>query len=304
MWRRFPSAVAGVAGAGGGWLRGCLTGLALTAATACTGSVAQNQTPSSLPPDGAALAKLAERRVFFGHQSVGGNLLDGLRDLLRDQPGAKLTIVESSDAKALEAPALAHALVGQNEQPESKLTHFRRIMDAGMARSAEIAFFKFCYIDFNAGTDVEALFAKYRQTFEALEAAHPATTFVHVTVPLTTVQRGLKGWLKNKVGKAAWGERENIQRHRFNELLRATYGSKGTLFDLAATESVDLLGNPERFERDGRSFPSLVPGFTDDGEHLNAAGRRHAARKWVAFLADLPKRAGAPATEAGARPAP
>jgi len=44
----------------------------------------------------------------------------------------------------------------------------------------------------------------------------PAVTFVHVTVPLTIVQTGAKAWLKRRLGKAPWGEQENVVRHRFN----------------------------------------------------------------------------------------
>ena len=42
------------------------------------------------------LAALAGVRILFGHQSVGDNVLDGLRDLLVHAPGA-LTIEALTD---------------------------------------------------------------------------------------------------------------------------------------------------------------------------------------------------------------
>ena len=35
------------------------------------------------------LAVLAERAIYFGHQSVGGNVMDGVRALLAANPGAE-----------------------------------------------------------------------------------------------------------------------------------------------------------------------------------------------------------------------
>jgi lysophospholipase L1-like esterase len=39
----------------------------------------------------------------------------------------------------------------------------------------------------------------------------------------------------------------------------------------------------------GGSAPALTPAFTDDGGHLNAAGRLRAARELVSVLAGLPR---------------
>ena len=61
---------------------------------------------------------------------------------------------------------------------------------AGAAAGVDIALVKFCYVDFDAGTDVPALFAAYQATLASLEGRYPRTTFVHVTAPLTTVQGG------------------------------------------------------------------------------------------------------------------
>jgi hypothetical protein len=38
----------------------------------------------------------------------------------------------------------------------------------------------------------------------------------------------------------------------------------------------------------GARIPALVPGYSDDGEHLNAAGQQHVARQFIEFLSALP----------------
>lgn len=244
---------------------------------------------------GVSLEKLAQRRIFFGHQSVGGNILDGVKQV----PSAP-RVVEVKDPTQPVAPGtIAHAMVGENTKPETKIADFARLMDAGLAEGADVAFFKFCYIDFNGTTDTRALFEKYRATMEGLKARHPHTTFVHVTVPLTTVQRGAKAWLKELLGKPVWGISENVQREGFNQLLRQTYGGKEPLFDLAKLESTTAEGTPETYELNGQTWPAMVPAYSDDGGHLNAAGQARMAKEFLAFLSSLPAPAVQPPIPAG-----
>lgn len=245
--------------------------------------------PASARADDATidqLRRVASKRIFFGHQSVGHNLLDGIRDLAREAR-VELDIVEGGPGFAADGPCIVHSQLGQNTQPLTKLEAFDKAMGAAGSAPAKIAFFKFCYVDFTAETDVEALFARYVKTHDALRQRHPDVTFVHVTVPLTVTQGGIKGYVKNLIGRGAWGERENVKRHEFNELMRARYAGKEPIFDLARVESTWEDGRPNGFERDGKFYPSLVRAYTDDGEHLNERGRRHAARALIALLASL-----------------
>ncbi len=243
--------------------------------------------PPDADPTAGALRALQQRRVFFGHHSVGGNILDGLRALSKEA-GVPLRLVEGKDGAALEGGGVLHAPVGQNEQPASKLRAFEQILDSGLGKQVELAFFKFCYVDFNASTNVRALFEDYQRSLAALKARHPQVTFVHVTAPLTVTQTGVKGFLKNLLGSGAWGERENVQRHTFNELLRQSYAGREPLFDLAGLEAQGEDGRTETFERDGKHFPRLVGAYSDDGQHLNARGSRKVAGALAAFLAGLP----------------
>jgi lysophospholipase L1-like esterase len=42
----------------------------------------------------------------------------------------------------------------------------------------------------------------------------------------------------------------------------------------------------------GRTVPSLVPAYSEDGGHLNVEGQGRAARALLEVLADLPERPG------------
>ncbi len=227
--------------------------------------------------------KAASRRIFFGHQSVGANILDGVNDVT----SGKLRIREGRTGALLENPGLLHARLGENEAPLSKLSDFEAALDA-LAGHVDIAFFKFCYVDFDAHTDVEALFRAYLATLERLQQRYPEVTFVHVTVPLTVVPQGAKAWLKQALTQEApWGAKENEVRHRFNTLLRARLQGQ-PLFDLAALQSTRPDGTAASYEHQGQTLPALVPGYSDDGQHLNSVGRRRVAEALLTFLARLP----------------
>lgn len=231
----------------------------------------------------ATVQKVASRRVLFGHQSVGGNILDGLADVT----GGKLTLREGRTPALFERAGLVHTFIGQNEDPHSKLTDFEAALDA-TAGKPEIAFFKFCYVDFDAKTNADQLFETYLASTQRLQAKYPAITFVHFTVPLTVVQTGAKAWLKHRVlGRQPWGAQENGVRHRFNTLLRTRLEGQ-PLFDLAALESTRADGTAQAHELDGQVVPALVPEYSDDGQHLNLVGRRRVAEALLTFLAGLP----------------
>jgi hypothetical protein len=218
--------------------------------------------------DAAEVDKALRTHVFFGHQSVGQNILDGVRAMVSPK---KLDWI---DAK-----------IGTNEQPLTKLEAFRAAMTQGPGKGAELALMKFCYVDFNAGTNVAALFDSYKKTMADLKAQYPNTKFIHVTAPLTTVASGAKAWVKKRLGSPVWGELENEKRHAYSELLRTEYRGRDPIFDLAAVEAGEP-GQPQRFELAGKSLPMLAASFTDDGGHLNRSGQRAAAQEFLRLLAN------------------
>jgi len=240
---------------------------------------------------GAAWEKLGGKRIFFGHQSVGMNILDGVEVLLKEHPAIRLNIVKYADPSMFEAPVFAHAEVGQNGDPKSKSEAFERVLETGVGSRADIAFFKFCYMDFSNEAEVLKTFETYQAMIRRVKGKYPNLTLVHVTVPLTRMDAGLgaglKIWIKKGIGKKSGGPYANAGRERLNDLLRKTYGGKDKLFDLAAIESTSPSGEPVTFRHEGKSYPSLYPGYTSDGGHLNESGKRLLAQRLLLFLARI-----------------
>ncbi len=258
--------------------------LAVVSFCACTGESMQSEHETI---DWKALANA---RIFFGHQSVGENILEGIQDLAKDSPAPSLRLVKTRNPASLSEPAFAHTDIGRNEDPKSKCDDFASLMDKGFGTRTDIAFFKFCFVDIMAGTDVEQVFSHYRSTMERLKKQYPNTTFVHVTVPLMTVPAGPKVWIKKALGILEGWHADNAARSRYNELLLAHYRGKEPVFDLAAIESTFPDGRRSSFRYKGSSSYSLVPAYTDDGGHLNSFGRRLVAERLLGVLSDLAKR--------------
>src|SRR5690349_12070633 len=71
----------------------------------------------------ADLALLATKRIYFAHQSVGANILQGVAELARaaDVP---LRIVQAPRAAEVAAGTFGHFFVPQNGAPLEKLANF------------------------------------------------------------------------------------------------------------------------------------------------------------------------------------
>jgi hypothetical protein len=260
-------------------------------AVVALGSATVSHASDSDPTLRADLERIAQRRIFFGHQSVGVNLLDGIKQLATTA-GVPVQVVEVTSASGVKPATIGHTFIARNGDPFQKIQSFEQAMGL-QSTGLDVALMKFCYVDFNSDTDVKALFARYRATIDALRAKNPGTTFVHVTAPLTVVYGGLKASLKKLFGQAPYGIMENMRREQYNTLLRQTYQGREPIFDLARVESTAPNGAAVSVEWKGSVVPVLDSEYTDDGGHLNTVGKLRSARELISVLASIP---GRPAT--------
>lgn len=262
------------------------------ALAACGGvNVSKNekkQTISDIPQSTWDL--FSEKRIYFGHQSVGFNIMAGIEDLAVDFPMLRLNLVETGDAGSIEGPVFAHSRVGRNQDPGSKNQAFRELLSNGLGATLDLAAYKYCYVDISGKTDIDAVFAAYRENMAAIHSAWPKLTLAHITVPLREAPITWKTKIKLLLGKTdLWEFADNVARNRFNQRLLAEYGGREPVFDLARVESTFPDGRRHSFEVGGERFAALVPEYTDDGGHLNSEGRRHVAEQFLIFLATVPE---------------
>jgi hypothetical protein len=231
---------------------------------------------STNPPGGggdlaAQLETLQGAAIYFGHNSVGSNMVEGLYALVGENAGPEPTIVGTSDPAQVSAGVFAHSGIGGNGDPAAKIATFRTLMTGALGGKVDVGFMKFCFVDFETAAwdsqaNVDALFADYQAMVAAVHTAHPTLKLVHLTVPLSPAD-----------------DANNARRERVSQKLRAAYGSD--VFDLALLESTNPT-TQQRVMGTGSNGPRLYSGWASDGSgHLNAAGSRAVAQALVAFLA-------------------
>ncbi len=226
---------------------------------------------------------LEKKRVVFGHQSVGYNILDGVTRLA-DRDGVKIDMHEQRTAPV--AQGISHFTIGKNGDPMSKIQDFAAAINAGAAQGADIALMKLCYVDFNDATNARQLANDYIASLEALAQRHPDTHFVAVTAPLVAVQTGPKAWIKRLIASQPNGYSDNARRAEFNTLLRERYLPTGRLFDLARIESKSN-GTYCKVQVDGQEVEALCPELTNDGGHLNEHGQELVATAFMNTIGSL-----------------
>lgn len=229
----------------------------------------------------AELDAFAHTRFFFGHQSVGSDVLGGIAALYANRATAP-RIVETREALPDPDPCCAHAHVGANGDPHAKLEDFAAIVNGPLAGRIDAALLKLCYADVTAASDVERLFGHYATTMDALQAGHPGTVFLYSTVPVTT-DRSAKSRLKAALGRDnGMGPADNLARRRYNDLIRERFAATGRLFDIAAvTAAPDRPGRRHR----GQRYAVLDGRLARDAGHLNDPGAAAVAAALVRVVA-------------------
>lgn len=215
-------------------------------------------------------------RILFAHMSVGSDIMAGLASAGGDlrEPIAIREIDADAAASGTPGPGISHFFIGANAQPLQKFEKFKTFLFArNNGRSFDCVGLKLCYVDVREHTDVQAVFNEYAALVTAVTERYPHIRFVHFTVPLTTHYRSFK----NRIKHVILGDQDNMQRSAYNELLRRAYASEPVI-DIARAESTFPDGRRMAHSYFRDRYYSLVPAYTADGGHLNAAGRAMAAQ--------------------------
>jgi hypothetical protein len=233
------------------------------------------------------LQAATKKKVFFGHQSVGYDIVQGVEDVLKENPAFPFRVMESADPQVFAGPVLAHMAVGRNSDPASKINDFAEKIRGGIGDRADVAVLKLCYADIERGTDAARVFAMYKSAITALSTTYPKTRFLHVTTPLKATSNGWKTQINNLLGKPHPFIADNVRRDEYNQLLRKEYAGKEPFFDLAAIQATRADGTGSFDKAEGRSIPSLAVEYTRDSGHLNEVGRKYVARQFLRVLASF-----------------
>lgn len=231
---------------------------------------------------------LAQRAVYFGHQSVGEDITAGI-DELNQHLKLGLRIVLTRDPSAIAQPAFTHFHAGMNLQPATKNAAMLKMLQDRPRPDRAIVLLKYCYVDIGSQTDVRSLFDSYREMVRAIKSRYPDVIIVHSTAPLTTVETTMKAGVKRLLGRKSVRD-DAVARHRYNALVRTAYAGREPLFDIARVESTRADGSLATVVSNGEQLEIMAEENTRDGGHLNERGRVIAAKALLNALAGAQER--------------
>lgn len=228
-----------------------------------------------------SLEKIKMNNIFFGHRSVGENIIQGMKNLNTNH---EIEISKFQNINQINSNYFVDANIGYNGDPQSKFNEFSEIVTSlAKGKNLNIAMMKLCYADITKETDINQVFRNYVLKIDSLKSKFPNLHIVHFTVPLTAEQtliRKIKSFIK---GTSKNNSLNNAARTKYNELLYAYYRQQ-QIFDLAKIESTYQNGEREEGIVNDNHYFSLVNDYTVDGGHLNEVGRKIVATKLIKYL--------------------
>jgi hypothetical protein len=215
------------------------------------------------------------KRILFGHQSVGENILSGISSL---DPSIDIRKLETATDQ-LTRPGIYHMQIGENGYPLRKIEHFDNVLRNSNIEF-DIALMKLCYVDINARTDVTGLFEQYVASTTDLSRKLPHTRLVHCTIPIRVLQPGVRTLLKRLSGRTIEAFEANKMRDKFNCLMRREY-TNNQLLDIARLEATRPDGSDNSLNYSGHRVPAMFPAYSSDGGHLSDRGRTIIATEFL-----------------------
>ncbi len=241
-------------------------------------------------PSNIDFTKLSDKYIYFGHQSLGANILNGIQEIINIQNnGNHFSIISPPLPKHIDSPALYHSYIGTNLDPLSKINAFKNIiLNEKLGKVLDIAFFKFCYVDIKKDSDIKAIFTNYKETIEEIQFTYPNLRIIHFTAPIKAHQikfqknlvKGMKYMVKNKI----LGDLDNVKRNQYNQIFRGQFDDNGNLFDLAELECQNNDNTEANFKYGNKNYSCLSIDLTDDGGHLNHQGQLKIGSDLLKFL--------------------
>jgi hypothetical protein len=234
----------------------------------------------------SAWKELSKKNIFFGHQSIGTNIMEGIADLMKENPKIQLKIVDANDGTPHKDGMFLHTRFGGKTDPLIILNNFTELMDKMMGDSVDIVLIRYIHNKIDSETkEIETVFDAYKKALTLLRKKYPGTIFVHSTLPLLVSKTTWKTWIKKLVGKKKFWEYDtNINLNRFNDLLKIEYSGKEPILDLARMQSTFPDGRRVSFTKNRKKYFSMASEYSYDGAHLNERGRKAAAEQFLLLL--------------------
>jgi len=232
------------------------------------------------------LKVINQKNIFFGHRSVGENIISGVNEIISKDGHKEISINEWKSNLKIDGNYFFHSNIGKNGDPKSKFKEFTDIVTDLANKNLELAMMKLCFVDITKKTNIYEVFQSYMTMINSLQIKYPNLTFIHFTVPLKSKPSWMNGIKHFIINRDQDNQQDNIYRNKYNELILSKYPRK-YIFDLAGFESTYPNGKRESTNVNGKLYYYLIKDYTDDGAHLNELGQQVIASEFINKLVEI-----------------
>jgi hypothetical protein len=183
---------------------------------------------------------MADRTVYFGHQSVESGVIAGVEEL-SEESALPFRVVQTRDPATVDGPAFVHFPTGQNRDYASENAAMLRLLESRARAQRPVVVMEYCHRDIRSLADSSKMFEAYRDTVDTIQIEHPDATVVHATIPLPIVETVFRWRAKQFLGRPTRRQSAAACDH-YNQLLHAEFSATEPIFDLANIQAM-------RFER-------------------------------------------------------
>ena len=158
--------------------------LILVFLSACTEKSNIGEIPMEVNSSITNIKLFQETNIYFGHKSVGNNIIKGIRAIASENKRNDLIIYRLDEEEKLPENYFVHSSIGKNGDPISKIREFQTNIDSLIKENLKIAMMKFCFADFDNNSDIDGVFQTYVTTIDSIKNDYPDLIIIHFTIPL------------------------------------------------------------------------------------------------------------------------
>ena len=260
--------------------------LTLVFLSGCTDKSNIGEIPMEVNSSITNIKLFQETNIYFGHKSVGNNIIEGIRTIARDNKRNDIIIYRLDDEEKLPKNYFVHSSIGKNGDPISKIREFQTNIDSLIKENLKIAMMKFCFADFDKNSDIDGVFQTYVTTINSMKNNYPDLIIIHFTIPLKAEKSflgKLKAFVKGESDKIFY---DNFARNKYNDLIWSNYPAEN-IFDIAKIESTYSDGKRKIEKLNGVQCYFMINEYSRDGSHLNELGQKLVANELINYIAKI-----------------
>lgn len=260
--------------------------LTLTFLLACEDQSKFGEIPMEVNSSINSIKLFQNTNVYFGHKSVGKNVIEGIKEIAQANSISNLSILKLDEDEKLTQNYFVHSSIGKNGDPISKIEEFRKNIELLINENLKVAMMKFCFADFDINSDINGIFQRYVTEIDSIKNDYPDLFIIHFTVPLKAEKSflgKLKAFAKGESNKNFY---DNLARNKYNDLIYSNF-SADNIFDIAKIESTYPDGEREIKNLKGNQCYFMINEYSRDGSHLNEIGQKLVAKELINHIAKI-----------------